>query len=132
MSARTRHVTQRIQRPAEQVAAYVRHYPNLPAWAAGLAAGVSEEGGRWFTESPMGRVEVRFAEDNPWGICDHDVTLPDGTVVTNPVRVIADGDACDVVFTVRPAPGVTVEAFDADLAFISADLAALRDRLEAQ
>jgi hypothetical protein len=27
---------------------------NLPAWAAGLSAGIRQEDGRWITDSPMG------------------------------------------------------------------------------
>jgi len=130
MTSSTRHLTERIGRPAGAVAAYIRDPANLPDWAAGLASGVRRDGDRWFTDSPMGPVEVAFVADNDYGVCDHDVTLPDGEVVTNPVRVIADGDACDVVFTVRPAAGVTVEAFDADLAAIAADLATLKRLLE--
>ena len=64
----------------------------------------------------MGEVEVRFAPENPFGVADHDVTLPDGTTFTNPLRVLPDGDGCEVVFTLRRRPGVTDEAFDADAA----------------
>jgi hypothetical protein len=128
----TSHVTQRIERPAEVVAAYIRDPQQLPTWAAGLASGIRRDGDRWFSDSPMGTVEVAFVPDNPYGVCDHDVTLPDGTVVTNPVRVIADGAACDVVFTLRPVPGITVEAFEHDLSLITGDLHTLRLLLEAR
>jgi hypothetical protein len=130
MTTHTQHLGVRIGAPAATVAAYVRDPARLPEWAAGLAGGIREEGGRWFADSPMGAVEVAFVADNDLGVCDHDVTLPDGTVTTNPVRVLADGDECDVVFTLRARPGVTVEAHEADAALIRADLATLKGRFE--
>ena len=71
---------------------------------------------------------MKFVPANDFGVLDHDVTLPDGAVVTNPFRIIADGpDACDAVFTVRKRDGMTDEEFDADCAAVAADLARLRD-----
>ena len=50
--------------------------------------------------------------------------------MTNPLRVLADGDGCEVVFTLRRQPGMDDEAFDADAAAIRRDLATLRRLLE--
>ena len=124
------HLSIRIARPAAEVYAFVRDPANLPSWAAGLSGSIEEREGRWFADSPMGEVEVRFVEENAYGVLDHDVTLPDGTTVTNPMRVIADRGDCEVVFTVRQAPGATDEAFEADAAAVRADLASLKARLE--
>ena len=52
-------------------------------------------------ESPMGRVTLEFAPSNPFGVLDHQVTLPSGEKVNNPMRVTPNADGCDVVFTVR-------------------------------
>jgi hypothetical protein len=130
MTTSTRHVTVRIEAPADRVAAYIRDPALLPTWAAGLAGGIVEEDGHWYADSPMGRVEVAFVADNDLGVCDHAVTLPDGGVTLNPVRVLADGDACDVVFTLRPGADTTVAAFEADRAAIERDLASLKALLE--
>ena len=62
----------------------------------------------------MGRVSFSFAPPNDFGVLDHDVTLPSGQVVFNPVRAIRDGDECDVVFTLRQAPSMTDEEFERD------------------
>ena len=74
--------------------------------------------------------DLRFAPPNDLGVLDHDVVLPDGTTVTNPVRVLADGDGSEVVFTLRRQPGVDDAAFEADAAAIAADLATLKRVLE--
>ncbi|WP_138735470.1 SRPBCC family protein [Modestobacter excelsi] len=131
MPTESRHVTVSIERPAGQVYAWVRDPAHLPRWAAGLAAGIRRERGEWVADSPMGRVLVRFVPVNEYGVLDHDVVLPDGTVTTNAVRVLADGEDSEVVFTLRRLPGTTDEAFTADADAITADLATLKRLLEA-
>jgi hypothetical protein len=123
-------ITVAVGRPAAEVARYARDPRNLPAWASGLADGIEEVDGRWLAASPMGRVEVRFTSDEP-GVLDHDVVLPSGEVVRNPLRVVADGEGCRVVFTLRRRPGMTDDEFSADAAAVTADLGRLRALLEA-
>ncbi len=131
MSTETRHLTVAIDRPAAAVYAYVRDPAHLPAWAAGLAAGIRRERGEWVADSPMGSVLVRFVPVNEYGVLDHDVVLPDGTTTTNPVRVLADGAGSEVVFTVRRPPGMTDDEWAADTAAVAADLETLKRLLEA-
>jgi hypothetical protein len=125
------HLAVSIDRTAAEVYDYARDPAHLPEWAAGLAGGIARVDGEWVADSPMGPVVVRFAEVNPFGVLDHDVTLPDGTTVTNPLRVLPDGAGCEVVFTLRRAPDTTDEAFDADAAAVTADLATLKRVVEA-
>ncbi|HEV7871086.1 MAG: uncharacterized protein JWR62_2763 [Modestobacter sp.] len=127
----TRHLTVPIDRPAAAVYAYVRDPAHLPAWAAGLAAGIRRERGEWIADSPMGPVLVRFVPVNEYGVLDHDVVLPDGTTTTNPVRVLADGAGSEVVFTLRRRPTMTGDEWAADVAAVTADLGVLRRLLEA-
>lgn len=125
------HLTVHVDRSAEEVYRFAADPAHLPQWAAGLGGSVEERDGRWFADSPMGEVEVRFAPENAYGVLDHDVTLPDGSTVTNPLRVLPDGAGCEVVFTLRRGPGVTEEAFDADAAAVRTDLATLKALMEA-
>ena len=92
-------------------------------------SGVEQVDGRWFTDSPMGRVEVRFTSAEP-GVLDHDVVLPGGEVVRNPLRVEPDGNAARVVFTLHRRPGMTDAEFEDDAAAVRADLDRLRALLE--
>ena len=111
--------------------AFVSDPRNLPAWAAGLAEQeVEHVDDEWVVRSPMGRVTVAFAPANAFGVADHDVTLPSGEVVTNPLRVIPNGSGCDVVFTVRHRKGVSRAEFAADIDTVTADLATLRALME--
>ncbi|MCW0215442.1 MAG: SRPBCC family protein [Pseudonocardia sp.] len=126
----SRHVGVYIARRPTQVREYVADPAHLPVWAAGLAGGVERVDGRWYADSPMGRVAVSFAAPNPWGVLDHDVELPSGEVVTNPVRVVANGSGSDLVFTVQRQPGVGDAQFEADVAAVAADLRTLKQVLE--
>lgn len=127
----SRHISVAIRRTPREVVAFAGDPQNLPRWAAGLATGVRGDGDAWVADSPMGRVVVRFAPRNEFGVLDHDVTLPSGEVVHNPLRVLANGDGAEVVFTLYKRPGMTDETFEADAALVSRDLRALKALLEA-
>jgi hypothetical protein len=125
------HVSTTIDRPAEEVYAYASDPRNLSNWAAGLARQEVELlEGVWVVESPMGRVTVEFAPSNPFGVLDHEVTLPSGESVSNPMRVVPNADGCDVIFTVRRRAGMSASEFAADTDAVAADLATLRDLMQ--
>jgi hypothetical protein len=130
MTSESRHISERIDRPADEVYDYASDPANLPHWAPGLGSSVENVEGRWFVETSMGRVGVDFAPRNDYGILDHDVTLPSGDVVYNPMRVIRAGNGCEVVFTLRRLPNMTDEDFAGDAAAVAADLATLKALLE--
>ena len=125
------HVSTTIDCPAGDVYDYASNPENLSRWAAGLAhQDVQLVDRQWVVESPMGRVIVAFAPPNDFGIVDHDVTLPDGETVRNPMRVIPNGDGCDVIFTVRRRSGMSEADLAADVEAVTADLATLRSLME--
>lgn len=126
-----RHLSVPIALSPRAVSAFAGNPANLPRWAAGLAAGIREENGRWLAESPMGAVEVRFVGDTDAGILDHEVTLPDGTAVLNQFRILSDGPHSLAVFHLRRADGTSQDAFEADSAAVQRDLETLRLVLEA-
>lgn len=74
----------------------------------------------------MGTVRVRFVPRNDLGVLDHDVTLPSGTTVTIPVRVLPHPDGAEVVFTVRRIE-LTEEEFERDVRAVADDLARLEE-----
>ncbi|MFF5568315.1 SRPBCC family protein [Streptomyces sp. NPDC012623] len=127
----SRHISTHIDRAAKEVYDYASDPANLPEWAHGLGKSIEKVGGRWIADSsPLGRVVVAFAPENEFGVLDHDVTLPSGEVVYNPVRVIAEGTGSEVVFTLRRQPGMSDEDFQRDADAVSADLAALKRVVE--
>jgi hypothetical protein len=130
MASESRHIAERIGRPATEVYDYAFDPANLPRWAPGLGSSVEKVDGRWFVETSMGRVGFAFVPRNDFGVLDHDVTLPTGEVVYNPMRVIADGSGCEVVFTLRRRPGMSDAEFREDGAAVAADLTRLKQALE--
>jgi hypothetical protein len=129
----SRHITEWIDRPADEVYAFASDPTRLPEWASGLGSLVEQVEGRWFVEGPMGRVEVAFVPRNEFGILDHYATLPSGETVYNPMRVIPGGDGdsgCEVVFTLRRRPGMSDEELARDAAAVASDLARLKRVLE--
>jgi len=129
---RSHHVSRVIAASPDAVYEFARDVGNLPRWAAGLARSeVVRDGDALLVESPMGRVKVRFVERNALGVLDHDVTLPSGTVVTNPVRVLAHPDGAEVIFTVRQIE-LDDDEFARDIEMVAADLARLEREVVAQ
>jgi hypothetical protein len=121
-------VSRVIHASPESVYAYASDVANLPAWAAGLATSeVTRDGEDLLVDSPMGRVRVRFVPRNGFGVLDHDVILPSGTVVTNPLRVVAHPEGAEVIFTVRQIE-LTDDEFERDIRMVEADLERLAQR----
>jgi len=128
---RSRHLAVWIARPAAEVYEFAAEPANLPLWAGGLAgASVEWDGSAWATDSPMGPVTFTFAPRNELGVLDHDVRLPSGEVVHNPLRVLPYGALSEVVFTLRQLPGMSDAELERDAAMVAADLARLQELLE--
>lgn len=125
-------IVQSIDVAADKVYDFARQMHNLPQWASGLASGIQQEHGEWFTDSPMGKVKVAMTPENTLRVLDHDVTLPNGQTVHNALRVTPAGDGCVVTFVVLRMPGTDATAFEEDAAHVTKDLAALKQVLEAR
>lgn len=129
METESRHVSVFVNCPAADVYRYAADPANLPNWAAGLARGVFVEEGRWLADSPMGRIEIRFAAPNEFGVLDHEVITSDGTATYNPMRVMPADGGSEVIFSVRRR-GMSEDEFDRDAAAVQADLRELARILE--
>lgn len=130
MASESRQLSERIDRPASEVYDFAVNPENLPRWAPGLGDSVEHVDGQWFVDTPAGRAGFAFAERNEYCVLDHHVTMPSGEVFYNPMRVIPDGDACEVVFTLRRLPEMSDEDFARDAGLVQADLARLKRLLE--
>ena len=130
MTFMTKHISVSINRPAAQVYEFVSNPENLPKWAAGLGGSIRKVDEDWIAESPMGRVRVKFVEKNQFGVLDHDVTLPAGVKVYNPMRVFPNNDGSELIFTLYRRPGVSDQEFAEDTRAVEKDLAKLKTLLE--
>ena len=103
-----------IERPPQEVYAFVRDPKNLAKWASGLD----------------GAVKVRFADANPYGVLDHYVSVNSGPEVYMPMRVFPNGDGAEVLITVFRQSGVSEEKFAEDTQWVRRDLETLKELLE--
>jgi hypothetical protein len=131
MASDSKQVSEWIDRSAADVYEYASDPANIPNWAPGLGSAVENVDGQWYVQTPGGRILLTPAQRNTFGVLDHDVTLPTGEVIYNPMRVVPHGDGSEVVFSVRRLPGMSDEEFDRDAGLVQADLTRLKQVLEA-
>jgi len=130
MTFKSKHISVSINRPADDVYEFASNPENLPQWAAGLSGSIENVKGDWIAESPMGRVKVEFAEKNKFGILDHDVTLPSGEKIYNPMRVFPNDDGSEVIFTLYQRSDLSDQMFAEDAEAVAKDLEKLKSLLE--
>ncbi len=119
-----------VDRDPGAVYRYVSDPRNLPDWAPGFAKAVREAAGGWVVETADGTVRIAFVPDNELGVVDHRVTDDQGLDVLNPMRVIANADGAEVLFTLFQSPDTADDHFQRDLGLVEADLLALKRLLE--
>lgn len=130
MNHAARIVSQPVAADADTVYDFAHRIENLPQWAAGLTTQLVLDGGRWFSQTPQGRIRIDMAPHNAYRVMDHDVTLPDGVTVHNAFRVTPTGDGSLLSFVVLRLPGMTDEAFERDCGLVAADLRTLATLVE--
>jgi uncharacterized membrane protein len=65
-----RHVSISVDSPPEAVYGFAAKVENLPKWATGLCQTIRNVNGEWIADGPVGKVKVRFAERNAFGVLD--------------------------------------------------------------
>jgi hypothetical protein len=130
MAREARKLSVSIDRAATEAYEFLSRPENFPKWASGLGASLRQAGADWIAETPDGPAMVRFTERNSRGVLDHSVKLPRGRSVYVPLRVIANGEGCELVLTLFRLPGMSDEKFAADAAWVMRDLQAAKRILE--
>lgn len=131
-AALARQISIYIDRSPDTVYAFASNPSNLPRWATGLGGSIREVNGEWVADAPLGKIRIKFAEQNRFGILDHDVTLESGGVIHNPMRVVGNGRGSEVTFMLFRREGVSDQAFADDAAWVAQDLRLLKEILEQQ
>jgi hypothetical protein len=128
MTAKIVHIS--IDRHWKEVYGFAGRPENMPLWASGLASGLEQDGEDWIAKGILGIVRVSFTPRNDFGVIDHTVTVESGLKVYNALRVVPNGDGCEVMFTLLKLPGMTDEQFAADAAHVLKDLSTLKSLME--
>ena len=125
-----RHLSISIDVAFDRAYAYAREPAHFADWAAGLAETLHHSERGWVALTPAGEAEVEFSPPNDYGVLDHRVRLPGQPVIDIPLRMIANGDGTEVLFTLFRQPQMDDAAFERDAALVQRDLLALKRRLE--
>ena len=121
-----------INRPYAEVYEFVADPMNFSRWASS-PDGVMEplDGGDWLVDLPRGRMAIRFAPRNNFGVLDYQVFPPGGNGgPVTPVRLIPNGEGCELILVWLQRPGVTDERFKSDAEWVASDLQRLKTLLE--
>lgn len=125
-------VTVSIGRSAAAVYDFAYRPESFARWASGLGGGLVRDGETWIAKGPDGRpVRIRFTPKNDFGVLDHWVTLDDGSVLSIPLRVVANGDGAELTLILFRDPRHDDAAFARDADWVARDLATLKALLEA-
>src|SRR3989338_479272 len=130
MTFKSQHISISINCSVDEVYEFASNPINIPKWAAGLSSSIEIVNGVVIAESPIGKVRVKFSDENPFGILDHDVTLPSGEVIYNPMRVIQNSNGSELIFTLYKREGMSDKMFSEDVEMIKHDLEKLKALLE--
>lgn len=130
MTLPAKHISVSINLDPKIVYEFTSNPLNMPKWAAGLSGSIKKEGDHWLADSPMGKVTVRFTSKNDWGVLDHDVTLENGKIFHNPLRILKNEKGSEVVFTLYRQPDMSEDDFNHDASMVQADLNKLKKILE--
>jgi hypothetical protein len=119
-----------IEQPPVAVYGFIAEPGNLPKWSLFILSSELRDDGVWRIETQSGPAEVRFAARNNFGVVDHWVRLNPETEVYVPLRVVANGNGSEVLFTVFRQPEMTDAAYEADIELVRKDLLSLKAVLE--
>jgi len=131
MTYAVKNISTSINRSVDEVYQFASNPVNFPKWVA-FVKSVAKENDLWLAETDLGEIKIEFAPQNDFGIIDHWVTLPDGTKVNNPIRVIANGKGSEIIFTLFWLPERTEEEYNQDAKAVERDLQTLKKILEKQ
>ena len=125
-----RHLSLSIACPVQRAYAYLCVPEHFAHWASGLASGLQQVDGQWFASTPQGQVRVEFSEPNAYGVLDHWVHVPGAAPIYVPLRVLANGNGCELCLSLFRQPGMSEAQFDADTQWVLRDLQAAKRLLE--
>lgn len=126
----SRVIAVRIDRPFDHVYGFLVDPANWNQWAFGLGKNIRRSGNGWIADSDGGVSRVEFTPRNRFGVVDHTVIRSSGQRVYVPMRLIANGTGCELLFTLFREPNASDAQFASDSAFVERDLEGLKKILE--
>ncbi len=120
-----------IRRPVGEVYAFLAEPTNYPKWAAVVPNTLRRvDAYDWEAETEFGPRLIRFCPRNDLGVLDHAVYRRGEDPVMMPMRVIANGEGCQLTFAFYRRPGTTDEQYSSAIEWVTTDFETLRALLE--
>lgn len=121
-----------IERSCYDVYDYLVRPRNYQNWAA-VEPGTFKPlpDGDWEGVTAFGPRHFRFTPPNNFGVLDHAVFVPGEQAVFMPMRVVANGEGSELIFTFFARDGMDEEQFASVIEWITVDLMSLKSLLEA-
>jgi hypothetical protein len=129
MTYPVKNITVSINRSADEVYQFASNPENFPKWVA-FVKSMSNQGDVWLGKTDLGDIKIKWPPANDFGIMDHQVTLPTGETVNNPMRVIPNNKGCEFIFTIFWMPNRTEKQFTEDAEAVTRDLKKLKEIME--
>jgi hypothetical protein len=130
VTVESRTITVRIARPFNKVYEFLVDPADWNQWAFGLGRNIRHSQHGWIADSDGGVARVQFTPQNSFGVVDHTVIRPSGQHVYIPMRLIANGSGCELLFTLFREPNMSDAQFASDAGFVQRDLNGLKSLLE--
>ncbi|WEK04829.1 MAG: hypothetical protein P0Y65_00805 [Candidatus Devosia phytovorans] len=129
---RSHTITISIDRPFDEVYAYLSKPSNYQDWATVEQGSFKPlENGDWVGMTPAGLRHHRFTAPNNFGVLDHAIFVPGKEMLYNPMRVTPNQDGTELTFTYYVREGMSDERFESSIEWIRTDFLALKSYLEA-
>lgn len=91
------------------------------------------ENGDWVAQTSFGGLRhFRFTPRNTFGVLDHAVFVPGEPLLWTPMRVVANGEGTDLIFTFYQRPGMSEAEFASAIEWVTTDFLTLKTLLEAR
>lgn len=130
MDQQRKTLTITIERPPDEVLAFIAEPSNLPRWARHVCSSIEPSGRAWVAWTPVGPVPLRFEKRE--NALDLRFTYWPGQELSIPisVRPVRNGTATDVVMEFVKPPLMSQQEFPEDVALIERELPMLKALLE--
>jgi uncharacterized protein YndB with AHSA1/START domain len=123
--------TTEINRPRDEVYAFINKPENLPKWADGFAKGVKVENGHHKVVTPDGEMYLAFESNAKLGVIDMWAGPTQDQMDVFPVRVIARPDGSTVTtMTLFQTPDANDDVFAKQIESLSRETGELKRILE--
>lgn len=126
----SRHLSISIGRSPKDIYRFASNPANLPRWATTFCKSVKKKKGKWWIETSLGTMEIQIVKKNPLGVLDHILFPQAGAAIYVPMRVVANGQGSEVIFTLFRAPNMSNKRFTDDITLVNRDLRTLKNLME--